>query len=30
MGRGTRGLSATDIAMNVALPEIDGRLLAAR
>lgn len=25
---GTRGLSATDIAMNVALPEIDGRLLA--
>jgi cobaltochelatase CobN len=24
---GTRGLSATDIAMNVALPEIDGRLL---
>jgi hypothetical protein len=24
---GTRGLSATDIAMNVALPEIDGRIL---
>lgn len=24
---GTRGLSATDIAMNVALPELDGRLL---
>ncbi|WP_210528834.1 cobaltochelatase subunit CobN [Rubellimicrobium arenae] len=26
-GSGTRGLSATDIAMNVALPELDGRLL---
>ncbi|TNC74819.1 cobaltochelatase subunit CobN [Rubellimicrobium roseum] len=25
---GTRGLSATDLAMNVALPELDGRLLA--
>jgi cobaltochelatase CobN len=24
---GTRGLSATDIAMNVALPEVDGRIL---
>lgn len=26
--QGTRGLSARDIAMNVALPEVDGRLLA--
>ncbi len=26
--RGTRGLSARDLAMNVALPEIDGRILA--
>lgn len=25
---GTRGLSATDVAMNVALPEVDGRILA--
>ena len=25
---GTRGLTATDIAMNVALPEVDGRILA--
>jgi len=25
--QGTRGLSATDIAMNVALPEVDGRLI---
>ena len=24
---GTRGLSARDIAMNVALPEVDGRVL---
>jgi len=26
--RGTQGLSARDIAMNVALPEVDGRILA--
>ncbi len=26
--RGTRGLSARDVAMNVALPEVDGRVLA--
>ncbi|HUC62291.1 MAG TPA: cobaltochelatase subunit CobN [Alphaproteobacteria bacterium] len=26
--RGTRGLSARDLAMNVALPEVDGRILA--